>query len=80
MDFNSVLQAITTVGFPIVCCLLLFWYVAKREEATDKQIQAVNERHETEIAKLVEAVNNNTLVMQRLIDKIGVNQDELPIK
>lgn len=70
MDFNSVLQAITTVGFPIVCCLILFWYVAKREAATDAQIQAINEKHEQEIAKLVEAVNNNTLVMQRLLDRL----------
>lgn len=24
MDFNALLQAISTVGFPIVCCCVLF--------------------------------------------------------
>lgn len=57
MDTNVLLQAITTVGFPIVMCLLMFWYV--REQA---------EEHKSEIDKLSEAVNNNSLIVQRLAD------------
>jgi hypothetical protein len=25
MDFNSIMQAVSTVGFPIVCCGVLFY-------------------------------------------------------
>lgn len=73
MDFSSVLQAIATLGFPIVCCLMLFWYVYKRENTYDDQIRQLTEKHETEVNQLVEAVNNNTLVMQRLLDRLGVD-------
>lgn len=76
MDYNVIIQAITAVGFPIVCCLLLFWYVNKREESFDKQIDALSEKHEHEVAQLVEAVNNNTMVMQRLLDRLGVADEE----
>lgn len=77
MDFTQVLQAIGTVGFPIVCCLLLFWYVNKRETSYDSKIDELTIRHSEEVSKLVEAVNNNTLVMQRLLDRLGVVDDEL---
>lgn len=57
MDYQLVLQAITTVGFPIAMCLLLFWYIREQSE-----------NHKEEIGKLSEAVNNNTLIIQRLTD------------
>lgn len=57
MDYQVVLQAITTVGFPIAMCLLLFWYIREQSD-----------RHKEEIGKLSEAVNNNTLIIQRLTD------------
>lgn len=65
MDFNTVTQFISTLGFPIAVCLICFWYINKREE-----------QHKDEIAKLSEAVNNNTLVMQKLVDRLGDNGNE----
>lgn len=59
MDINIILQAITSVGFPIVVCLMLMYYV---RENTDK--------HKEEIDKMSEALNNNTLVLQKLCDKL----------
>lgn len=76
MDANAILAAITSVGFPIVCCLLLFWYVYKRESNYDVQLKSISEKHEAEVSKLVEAVNNNTLVMQRLLDRLGVIDEQ----
>ena len=29
MDFNSIMQAVSTVGFPIVCCGVLFYQNSK---------------------------------------------------
>ena len=57
MDYQLVLQFITTVGFPIAMCLLLFWYIREQSDS-----------HKEEIGKLSEAVNNNTLIIQRLTD------------
>ena len=59
MDFNNVLQAVSTVGFPIVMCGLLFW----------RQIKS-DEQHKTEMAKLSEALNNNTLALTKLSEEL----------
>jgi hypothetical protein len=60
MDYQALLTAISTVGFPIVCCGVCFWYIYK-----------TGTQHKEEMGKMSEAINNNTLVMQKLIDKLG---------
>ena len=60
MDANAIITVISTVGFPICVCLILFAYIYKKQEKTDDTI-----------AKLTETINNNTAVMQHLIDKLG---------
>ena len=60
MDYQNIVTAISTVGFPIVMCGALFWYMIQQREA-----------HKEEINKMTEALNNNTLVLQKLLDKIG---------
>lgn len=60
-DWTSI---ITQIGFPIAVCLICFWYIKK-----------IQEDHKAEMDKMSEAINNNTLVMQRLLDKIGGTTD-----
>ena len=64
MDANAIIQIISGVGFPIAACLICFWYVNK-----------LTETHKEEVNKLTDALNNNTLVMQKLCDKLGVHTD-----
>ena len=64
MDANAIIQIISGVGFPIAACLICFWYVNK-----------LTETHKEEVNKLTDALNNNTLVMQKLCDKMGVHTD-----
>lgn len=60
MEVQEILNIITSVGFPICVCLICFWYIYKLDRA-----------HKEETDKLAEALNNNTLVMQQLVDKLG---------
>ena len=60
MDTNAITTLITSVGFPIVVCLICFWY-----------IKTTTETHKDEVRQLTEAIQNNTLVMQQLVDKMG---------
>lgn len=64
MDASAIIQIISNVGFPIAVCLICFWYVNK-----------LTETHKDEVNKLTDALNNNTLVMQKLCDKLGVQTD-----
>lgn len=52
---DDVLTAISTVGFPIVCCLILGYLLLQEQQA-----------HKEESDRLVESINNNTLVMREL--------------
>jgi hypothetical protein len=59
MDVQAITSIITNVGFPIAVCLICFWYINKMQE-----------HHKAETDKLAEALNNNTLVMQKLINNL----------
>ena len=59
MDVQVILTAISTVGFPIVVAAAMFWKMNKQDED-----------HKAEMMKVTEAVNNNTLALQKLIDKL----------
>lgn len=70
-DFSGISELITTVGFPIVCFLMCGWYVKYREDKNDNKLEKIIDAHNEENKRLTDAVNNNTLALQRLTDKLG---------
>ena len=68
MDMQAILQAITTVGFPIVCCGAMMWYVKYSTDRNREDLTALNEMHRAEMLEMTEAVNNNTVVLTRLCE------------
>lgn len=75
---NMVLQAITTVGFPIVCCGVLMYYVKYIRDKDTEMIADIMARHNEEVNTMSAALNENTIVLQKLCDKLdsGVNVDD----
>lgn len=63
MDFATIVSAVSAVGFPIVFCLILY-----------KTMLDQNKQHKDEADKLTEAIHNNTLVIQKLVDKLDGNE------
>ena len=59
MELNDIITAICTVGFPIVAYGALFWYVLKKDT-----------EHKTEVEKMTEAINNNTIALTKLIERL----------
>lgn len=55
METDVILQAISTVGFPIVCCGCLFWQNNKLSET---------------IGKLQVTLAENTLILKQLSEKL----------
>lgn len=70
MDFNSISDLIQSVGFPIVCFLMCGWYVKYREDKNDEKYDKLNTQHDDEMKQMVSALNNNTIALQRLTDKL----------
>lgn len=55
MDYNAIVQTVSSVGFPIVMCLMLYNQMLKTEDV-----------HKQEIAELRKAIENNTLALNSL--------------
>ena len=60
MGVNDIVTIISTVGFPIAACVALFW-----------QTNEMPKNHKEEMDGVKEALNNNTLVVQKLVDKLS---------
>lgn len=69
-NIDTIVQIVSSVGFPIVCCGFCFWYVKYITDKNREDISSLNEQHKEESNKMIEAINNNTLVMERLVEKI----------
>ena len=59
MDANAIMTAISTVGFPIVACGAMYWYMLK-----------ANQERREDNAKFTEAINNNTIALTKLAEKM----------
>lgn len=77
-DFINIVQG---VGFPIACCIALFVMLQnqqKQHKEETEQIRAAlidqkvafTEAIHSQESRTTEAVNNNTMVMQRLVDML----------
>ena len=62
--FNEILTAITTVGFPIVACGALAWYI--------KYLTDVHKKESDDMRKSLDA---NTNVMNKLLAKLESEED-----
>ena len=59
MDFATIIAAVSSVGFPIVFCFVLY-----------KTMLDQSRQHKEESDKLTEAIHNTTIVIQKLVDKL----------
>lgn len=60
MEYNDIITAITTVGFPIVAYGGLFWALIKQTG-----------QHKEEMNNMTDAINNNTVALTKLIERLG---------
>ena len=70
MDAYMIITAIGSLGFPIVACCAMGYFFAIVNENYRQDIKEINQNHKAEIDNMVQAINNNTLVIQQLLDKM----------
>lgn len=56
---QNVINLIKDLGFPIAVCIAMFWMNNKQTE-----------QHREEMTKITEALNNNTLALTELRDRL----------
>ena len=70
MDANVIITMVGSLGFPIVACIGLGWYVKYMSDQNSTEVKEMRQEHQAEVQKMTEALNNNTLAIQRLVDKM----------
>lgn len=60
MDVGTVTQLVGSLGFPVVCCGALFWYLVKEKDA-----------HKEEMEELRKSVEANTAAINSLCQHLG---------
>lgn len=65
MDIAAITQAITTLGFPIVCVFFLW-----------RSIQDTMKNQQEETKRLREILEKNTLVLTKLMERLKVEKGD----
>lgn len=73
---QDVITAINAVGLPTVVAIASMWYVKYREDKNDVRIDKLNEVHKKEMTDITEALNNNTLALQRICDTFEQKRED----
>lgn len=67
---QEIINIITTVGFPIAACIAIAWFYYNTNTHYREDIKEMTASHKEEMNQMVEAINNNTLVIQKLVDHL----------
>lgn len=58
-NVQEIMTAISTVGFPIVACVIMYYINWKTQQM-----------HKEEMTKVTEAIHNNTVALTKLVDNL----------
>ena len=70
MDGATIMQLIGSYGFPIAACVVMAWFVYDTTQKHRQEVENLNNQHKEEMTEVTKALNNNTLALQRLCDKL----------
>lgn len=72
---NDFVQIISTIGFPIACCCAMGYFFKYITDKDREERQALTEQHNNEMHEITTALNNNTLAIQKLCERLDANED-----
>lgn len=70
MTWDFLLQLISSNLFPIAACIALALFFNKVNENYRTDIKELTASHKDEMEAMTQAINNNTLVIQKLVDDL----------
>ena len=82
MDASTITSLVSSLGFPIVMCVVMAYYIKYRDDKNREEITALNDkymgliselndRHKEETDSLKESIDNNTKALQELSNYIN---------
>lgn len=64
MEWQTITSLIGSVGFPIIACVYMFRNMVEQQK-----------NHKIEIDNMTQAINNNTVMLSKLCERLGVPND-----
>ena len=71
----DVISIIQSLGFPIACVVAMFVMWQQEVKAHDEEMEKMRETLSHQNSATVEALNNNTQVLTRILTKLGMDDD-----
>ena len=75
---ETIVQIVQSVGFPIAMCIAMGAYVKYTEDKSREERLEMQTQHAEEMDSVKTALDNNTLALQELVEKLnkGGEKDE----
>ncbi len=71
MDVVNIIQSL---GFPIACVVCMFAMWQKEVKAHDEEMESMRNALNAQSTATTEALNNNTQVLTRILERLGINE------
>lgn len=71
MEFDAIITAIQSLGFPIACVIAMFLMWQKEVQSHKEEMTEMRVSMEEQNRATVEALNNNTQILNRILTKLG---------
>lgn len=68
-------NAVSSVGFPIACCIFLLWQNAKQDEQRQRELAAMRKV----MASMQKTLDENTRVLQTLVTNLTGKKKSLTV-
>ena len=70
---ENVVQIIQSLGFPVACVVAMFVMWQSEVKAHDAEMDKMRDTLAEQSKSTVEALNNNTVILTRILERLGEN-------
>lgn len=76
MNAQEIISVISTLGFPIVCTIAIYRSLMQFMTTFNDKLTEIMKLHAEESKSMQKSLDDNTAVIQRLLDRIGDDNHE----
>lgn len=69
-------QIISSLGFPIMAAIACGWFIKYQMDQYKQDLKDIRIEHKEEIKDLQEVITQNTLVLQKLCDRLDEKKED----
>ena len=70
------IQIISSLGFPIMAAIACGWFIKYQMDQYKQDLKDIRTEHKEEIKDLQEVITQNTLVLQKLCDRLDEKKED----